>query len=167
MAYFVLRGNADSQEVIQASLSDRPHLLLRHIYYLSLPNKVSPFAVLVHDAQSRTIPLPSLFALLHILVHLHLSLHSLPDQRTLPDPLSFLHDTGVPLPLPLTHLVSLLTPTVAPALALILQCDLPEIAWWCVAGLMTWLVWTVQQWIQQSEEDIKQLDTMRYDARGA
>jgi len=144
---------------------------LHFIFILKQP-KESPFYALLPDrTPSPTIPLPTLFALLQILLQLHLSLHVLPPAHPLLRALSSTSTSHAPgllqLPLSLTHPAPVAATAVAPTLALLLRHGWPDVAWWAVAGGVTLLVFYVKRWIGQNEESIKELDGMRYEARGA
>ncbi|KAH9947590.1 hypothetical protein B0H21DRAFT_821752 [Amylocystis lapponica] len=143
---------------------------LLHVIFILKQSKQSPIsALLPNRTPSPPIPLPTFFALLHILLQLHLCLHLLPPAHPILRALSSLRPPLGPLvlPLPLLHPATLAASAVAPALALLLRHGWPDVAWWAVTGLMTLLVYYVKKWIRQSDESIRELDGMRYDARGA
>jgi len=132
-----------------------------HLIFIFKQPKESPlYALLPDHTPSPTIPLPTLFALLQILLQLHLILHALPPAHPILGPMSF-------LPLSLSHPVTLAATAVAPTFTLLLRHDWPDVAWWALTGSMTLLVFYVKKWIRQSEESVRELNGMRYDARGA
>ncbi|TFY54146.1 hypothetical protein EVJ58_g9031 [Rhodofomes roseus] len=144
---------------------------LLHFIYILKWDKLSPlYAILPsHPAPSTIIPFPDFFATLNIILHANLSLLLLPHYSPIRRSLSSLpppmEDYSLPLPIfhPVTAALTVLTPT----LALIRQCSWPDVAWWCATLAMSWFVYSLRRWTDQSVEEIRELERLRYDARGA
>ncbi|KAI0917268.1 hypothetical protein AcW2_007447 [Taiwanofungus camphoratus] len=178
-------NNKEQEEVIerlqtQSNTANNQYMLLcqvviglsclLHFIFLLRGSKESPlFVLLPSGVPSPSIPAAPLFAVLHIILHLNLSLHLLPAHSEVfhsvfPSSYSF-HSPS--LPLLFSHPVTLTAPAVAPTLSLLLHRGWPDVAWWSIAGGMTLFVYSVQKWIRQSEEGIRELEGMRYNAKGA
>jgi len=138
------------------------------VIFLFKHPKESPLYALFPDRiPTPSIPRSSLFALLHILQQLNLCLHTLPPQHQLLAYISRAAPLLSALPLPFSHPVTLAAPAVAPTLSLLLRRSWLDFAWWSVALCMTWLVYSVLSWMRSSEEQIRELERMRYRAPGA
>ncbi|OCH91221.1 hypothetical protein OBBRIDRAFT_729148 [Obba rivulosa] len=138
-----------------------------HIIFLFKDPKESPlYALFPAQTPIPSIPRSPLFALLNVLLQLNLVLHTFPPQHPLFLYISRL-EPPFSLPLPFSHPVALVTPAVAPTLSLLLRRSWLDFAWWCMALVMTMLVYTVQVWIRSSDEQIRELEGMRYRAPGA
>ncbi|CCM03493.1 uncharacterized protein FIBRA_05627 [Fibroporia radiculosa] len=155
-----------SQYVIYAEVILGLSCLL-HVIFLFKQDKESPlYALLPTIVPTAPLPLAALFAVLHIALHLNLGLLLLPYESSIIRWLASLPPPLSALPIVLSHPICLVAPALAPALSLLLLRGWPETVWWSVAGAMTWFVYTIRQWPEQSEDDIRQLENMRYDARG-
>ncbi|EED82316.1 predicted protein [Postia placenta Mad-698-R] len=135
---------------------------LLHIIYLIKRDKESPlYALLSYDSPSEAIPLSTLFATMHILLHLNLGLLLLPSAHSAIRFLSSLPPSlgrFTPLPVPVPHAITLITPALAPVLALLLMREWPEIVWWSITGGLTWFVYNVRRWVIENEEEIRELE---------
>ena len=97
-----------------------------------------------------SIPLPAIFTILSLFIHLNLIL---------------LFSSGGIRPLPYQLLYSL--SAVAPTLSLCLQKPWQITLWWCITPLMVYLNQTVMDAFQQSIQGIADLEQMKYTAPGA
>jgi len=146
---------------------------LLHIIYVLKWDKLSPlYAILLarwHPAPSALIPFPDLFATLNIFLHANLSLLLLPPYGSIRRSLSSLPPPleAYSLPLPVLHPLIAGLSVLTPALALLRQCSWPDVAWWCTPPAMSWFVYSLRSWTDQNVEEIRELERLRYDARGA
>ncbi|KIM43219.1 hypothetical protein M413DRAFT_26388 [Hebeloma cylindrosporum] len=97
-----------------------------------------------------SIPLPGVFTILSLFIHLNLAL---------------LFSSGKIRPLPYQLLYTL--SAVAPTLSLFLQKPWQITVWWCITPLMVYLNQTVMDAFQQSIQGIADLEQMKYTAPGA
>ena len=137
----------------------------RHCIYLVSPSKQSPLSVLYPPSAlaPQVLPLAALFALLHIFLHINLSVQLLPAGHHVRT--AFASNSGKVLPLPYTALFALAS--AAPVLAAALRHTWMDIAWWAAALLVTWIVYSGQDWVRQENEALAELERLRYVARGA
>jgi hypothetical protein len=102
------------------------------------------------------IPLASVFAILHIGIHILDMISLLPSllnlQKSLPEDFS----RYAPL-----------TTCVAPLVALLSGRDITQLVWWCVPAELSALVWVSRGWMASAVEDVAGLEKLRYDAKGA
>ncbi|KAF9565745.1 hypothetical protein CPC08DRAFT_815238 [Agrocybe pediades] len=106
------------------------------------------------------IPLPAAFTLLSIFVHLNLLLLLFPEEI----PVLFQLSSSInPLSFQLLYSVS----AVAPTLCLFLQKPWQTFVWWCFTPVMVFIVQSVMEAIQESNQGIADLETMKYTAPGA
>ncbi|KAL6304333.1 hypothetical protein BKA93DRAFT_825791 [Sparassis latifolia] len=141
-----------------------------HLIFVFHEPKLSPLYAFFPpppDTSPHTIAFPVLFGAVHILLHLNLSLTLLPPTHRLRRMLLSLPPPLRAVPIPLTHPAVLCAAALAPAFSLVLRCGWADVVWWALAGGMTALVWAVQAWISQSERGIRELEGLRYNARGA
>jgi hypothetical protein len=108
--------------------------------------------------------MPRLWALLNITQHAHDVVFSDPYLLSL---------------IPHTRLVDLREQriwgvTLLPlTLALILRssgphgADIAQIAWWSVAPIMAGLATLIHKWIKDGRQDLRKLETLKYDSKGA
>ncbi|KZT73715.1 hypothetical protein DAEQUDRAFT_807930 [Daedalea quercina L-15889] len=144
---------------------------LLHLIYILKGDKISPlYAILPsHPPPFAIIPFANFFAMLNIALHANLSLLLLPFYNPIRQSLSSLPPPleACSLPLPILHpLIAGLT-VLTPTLALLRQCSWPDVAWWCATLAMSWFVYSLRSWTDQSAEEIRELERLRYDARGA
>ncbi|KZT09118.1 uncharacterized protein LAESUDRAFT_748343 [Laetiporus sulphureus 93-53] len=145
-------------------------LLLHIVFILSGDN---PFYALLpwFEPLPPAIPLSPFFAFLHILLHLNLFLLLLPPAHPL-----ILAIAGLPFPLSLITLPLAFTfvgpfTLGAPALSLLFLAGWPEVFWWSVLAGLTWFVYSVKNWNEQSDVEIRELEGLSetwksYDIRG-
>ncbi|THG98824.1 hypothetical protein EW026_g3433 [Hermanssonia centrifuga] len=144
-------------------------LVLHLIYILGSPKR-SPLAVIFPpvDASSRTIPLPGLFASVHVVIHSSLILHVSPKARfslsaLLGESLQASVRNFVPLPYPIMFGAC----SIAPIISLMIGQTWADVIFWSLAAALTWFIHSAQNWMKRDVDSIRQLEAMRYDARGA
>ena len=123
--------------------------------------------MLAPDAPTEApVPLATLVAFLQIAILCNLSLNLLPQSHPLRHAL---RTDALPfqLPLPLSHLVALLSPVLAPAYALLLGQSWVDTLWWSTTGIVVALVAVILRWMKEEENEIAELEHLRYTARGA
>lgn len=116
-----------------------------------------------HLPGSQPLPLATLFALLHIFVHGNLNLLLLSPEHQLRSRASAIANGNLPLPYSALFGVS----AIAPVLSLSLRHSWLDVVWWSAAILVTWLIYNGQQWVQEENASIANLEKMRYTAKGA
>lgn len=139
----------------------------RQVVYVIKLDKTPPvYAILPSSTavSSTAVPLPNLFALLNIILHNNLAI-----QDHLP---SWIPNSYLPLvkrcfPIPLLHPLTIGLTLLAPVLALLRGGSWPDVAWWCITPVMSWIVWYTQRWHAQVNEELAALERLRYDAKGA
>ncbi|KAI0789732.1 hypothetical protein C8Q75DRAFT_764724 [Abortiporus biennis] len=143
--------------------------LLQVIYFLS-DSRHPPIAALFPDylpPNFGPIPLSIIFILLNMFIHLNLSVHLLPQhhhiRRIFPRIYSSPYVHFIPLTFPI--LFGLSFP--APFVSLLIGNGLLDVAWWLETTLLTWFVYAAQSWIGEESEGIRNLESMRYDVKGA
>ncbi|GJE98414.1 hypothetical protein PsYK624_146440 [Phanerochaete sordida] len=141
--------------------------VLLHCIFIVSPSKHSPLMVLYPPSSttpsSSVLPLASLFALLHIFVHLNLSVQLLPPGQHIRQAFTS-NSSGI---LPLSYPVLFGLASIAPVVAVMLRHTWLDISWWAAALLMTWIVYSGQDWVRQENEALSELEKLRYTARGA
>ena len=123
--------------------------------------------MLAPDAPTEApVPLSTLLAFLQIAILCNLSLNLLPQSHPLRHAL---RTDALPfqLPLPLSHLIALLAPVLAPAYALLLGQSWIDTLWWSTTGIVVALVAVILRWMKEEENEIAELEHLRYTARGA
>ncbi|KAI0776572.1 hypothetical protein BD413DRAFT_223949 [Trametes elegans] len=143
-------------------------VLLHAIYTLKSP-KYSPLAILFPDSPvGAPLPLGTPLALLQVLIHINLSLNVLPPTHPIRQAMrsSALPPSFRP-PFPLPHPATLLAPTLAPIYALLLGQGWTDVLWWSLTGLLTTIVVVTTKWMRDEEEELANLEKLRYTARGA
>ncbi|KAI0335871.1 hypothetical protein GY45DRAFT_1239731 [Cubamyces sp. BRFM 1775] len=141
--------------------------ILLHGMYLFRSPRQSPFAVFSPNAPPEApIPFATFLAFLQTAILCNLSLNLLPQSHPIRHAL---RTDALPFQLPLqsSHLVALLAPGVAPACALLLGQSWVDTLWWCTAGIVMALVAIVLRWMREEENEIAELENLRYTARGA
>ena len=148
--------------------SSRQHVLaLRTILTLSLFLQLlsfrdNPLSVIVPPATpgpSSSIPLPGLFTILSLLVHINLAFLAFMDYIKPRFHTSHVH--------PISYQLSYALSAVAPTLSLFLRRPWQSTIWW---GLTTTVVFTAQsimESINEGNKDISELESMKYVAFGA
>ncbi|KAI0354992.1 hypothetical protein OH77DRAFT_1404123 [Trametes cingulata] len=142
---------------------------LLHLLYIARSPHHSPLAVLFPDAQTgRPLPLSTVLALLQLAIHCNLGLNVLSPDHPIRQAIqtSNLPPSFRP-PIPLSHPASLIAPAVAPLYALLLGQGWVEVLWWSITGILSGIVGVSLKWIQEEEAQIKELERLRYNARGA
>ncbi|KAI8969621.1 hypothetical protein BD414DRAFT_428225 [Trametes punicea] len=143
--------------------------LLLHVLYVTRFPKPSPIAILFQDTTvGPPVPLATAMAWLQIAIHCNLGMNLLHTDHPLRSALQI--DALRPslrLPLPLSHPATVLSPVLAPTYALLLGQDWIDVLWWSTAGLLTLLITVILRWIKEEEEEITELEKLRYTARGA
>ncbi|KAI0754993.1 hypothetical protein C8Q80DRAFT_1142322 [Daedaleopsis nitida] len=140
-----------------------------HVLFLFSGSKLSPLAnVLPGPPPTAAVPFATALTLLQLLIHLNLSLYSLPPKHRYRHlvPHAAL-PRSLELPLPLAHPISIILTIVAPTYALLLGRGYADVIWWAVPGALTGLVALVKKWMRDGEKDVAELEKLRYTARGA
>ncbi|OSD07193.1 hypothetical protein PYCCODRAFT_1381746 [Trametes coccinea BRFM310] len=141
--------------------------LLLHVLYMLRSSGESPLAVLFQNASLRSpMPLASVFTLLQILIHCNLGLNTLPLHNRLRRAVQR-YPSPTQLPVPISHPLSVFAPALAPLYAFLMGQDWVDVLWWSTAGCLTFLVAAVLKWMREEEQEIAELEKLRYDARGA
>ncbi|KDQ62335.1 hypothetical protein JAAARDRAFT_122292 [Jaapia argillacea MUCL 33604] len=135
--------------------------LLQFISLLKPPTEHPFVPIFSSDIAEPAIPGARPFTVLHILIHANLLLSLLFDQNWVKD----LELGQFRLPTSYTHM--LLASAIAPILSVILGKTWATTGWWSVTILVSLLVQTVQGWLEAGNENIVELEKMRYVARGA
>ncbi|KJA21248.1 hypothetical protein HYPSUDRAFT_141085 [Hypholoma sublateritium FD-334 SS-4] len=107
-----------------------------------------------------SIPLPAVFTLLSLFIHLNLALFFYSDAIRIGLQLS---ESLTPLSYQLLYSLS----AVAPTLSLFLRKPWQTTAWWSITLVVIFVVQAVMDAIQQSIQGIADLDNMKYVAPGA
>lgn len=107
-----------------------------------------------------SIPLPAAFTILALYIHFNLVLLFFSNEIHVRFNLSNPID-------PLSYQLLYSLSAVAPTLCLFLQKPWQITMWWCTTGLIVFIVQTVVDAIQQSNQGIADLETMKYTAPGA
>lgn len=115
---------------------------------------------------SQSLPLASLFTLLHIFVHANLSLHLL-SLLSPEHPVLSLAAANTRSQLPLPYGVLFIMSAIAPVFSVLLRHAWLDVVWWCATLLVSWFIYSGQSWVREEEESIEKLEKMRYTARGA
>ncbi|KAJ7459884.1 hypothetical protein FB451DRAFT_1563576 [Mycena latifolia] len=130
---------------------------LLQLVYLLNPSKASPLLALVPLAPSAPpdpdppLPCPSLFALLALALHANLALHLHPRPQL-----------RAPLAYPLMYALA----AVAPTLALFLARSWQTTVWAAVPGLVVALMHSVHATLQEGNEALAELESLKYRAPG-
>lgn len=111
----------------------------------------------------QVLPLATLFTVVHIFVHANLLLHLLPPTH----PLRSTAATNSSNYLPLPYSILFGSASIAPVISLSLRHTWLEGAWWSAALLLTWFIYSGQEWVQEETKAIEGLEQLRYNARGA
>ncbi|KAH9891673.1 hypothetical protein C8Q73DRAFT_82831 [Cubamyces lactineus] len=141
-------------------------ILLHGLYLLRSPRQ-SPFAVFSPDAPTGApVPFATLLTFLQIAILCNLSLNLLPQNHPLRHTL---RTDALPLqlPLPSSHVAALLAPVFAPAYAILLGQSWVDMVWWSTTGIVVALVAIILRWMKEEENEIAELENLRYTARGA
>jgi len=104
----------------------------------------------IRGGPEQSIPLPVIFTILSLFIHLNLALIFSPGRIR-------------PLPYQLLYRLS----AVAPTLSLFLQKPWQTTVWWCITPLMVYLNQTFMDAFQQSIQGIADLEQLKYTAPGA
>lgn len=113
------------------------------------------------------IPARIVFVLLHTFVHANLSIHLFPPRNKFRRYLSRLHSTPWTFVIPLPFYILFVLSAFAPTLSFSMSKGWVDILWWSETALVVVFVQRAQTWIQDETEDIRGLEGLRYDARGA
>lgn len=151
-----------------------PHMLLKQTSFFTFPfSQLFAFsqnpllAIFPNTGLDPSIPLPVVFTLLSLLIHLNFVLFFNSDEIRF-----FTSDeirTGLQLSDSLTPLTyQLLYPlsAVAPTLSLVLGKPWQTTVWWLITPAVIFIVQTVIEAIQQSIHGIDRLENMKYTAPG-
>ncbi|PSR70472.1 hypothetical protein PHLCEN_2v13623 [Hermanssonia centrifuga] len=57
--------------------------------------------------------------------------------------------------------------SIAPSISLMIGQTWADVIFWGLADALTWLIHSAQNWMKRDADNIRQLEAMRYDARGA
>ncbi|KAF8964402.1 hypothetical protein BDZ97DRAFT_1660267 [Flammula alnicola] len=107
-----------------------------------------------------SVPLPYVFTVLSLFVHLNLALFFYSDEIRIHLRLS---ETPTPLSYQLLYSLS----AVAPTLSLFLLKPWQTTVWWCITPMVVLIVQVVMDALQQSIQGIADLENMKYTAPGA
>ncbi|CAA7261588.1 unnamed protein product [Cyclocybe aegerita] len=172
---FDSQGNLDEQQQ-DALLEDlrKENNSVNRTYYTSLKillglSVILQFTSFKHNplvtvfpitSKETALPLPIFFIILSLFIHLNLTLClCAEDARVflqLADPIS-----------PLSYQILYLLSAVAPTLSIYLGKPWQTSVWWCTTLAMVFVVHAVMDTIEQSNENIADLETMKYKAAGA
>ncbi|KAH9480407.1 hypothetical protein JR316_0007005 [Psilocybe cubensis] len=130
------------------------------ILHVTTINHNPLFSIFPIQGNEVSIPLPAIFTILALYIHFNLVLLFFSNEIRIRFNLSGPID---PLSFQLLYSLS----AVAPTLCLFLQKPWQITAWWCETGLIVFIVHTVMDAIQQSNQGIAELETMKYTAPGA
>ncbi|KZT25412.1 hypothetical protein NEOLEDRAFT_1133788 [Neolentinus lepideus HHB14362 ss-1] len=135
-------------------------------------------ALLTSSSQTLPPPLPlfPIFTLASILIHSTLIVHLTPSMNLISPTrtLTFLpmpFSVFIPQILYCPH--KILAIATAPAIALAGLCklagysDWTTVGWWCTSLVLVGVVKVVEGWMGDAEEDVKRLERMKYNYRGA
>ncbi|KAJ7672795.1 hypothetical protein B0H17DRAFT_1084002 [Mycena rosella] len=134
---------------------------LLQIVYLLSPSKASPLLALVpasapaSAAPDADPPLPTAFALLALALHANLALH-----------LHRAHFSSSPALTPLSYPLCYALAAVAPTLALFLARAWQATVWAAVPALVVGLVHSVHSTLQEGDEALAELESLKYRAPG-
>ena len=109
------------------------------------------------------LPQPEFFAILHLLVHVNLTLHLLPSLHPTRLMISSVSSGFVPL----RHTILFGMSSLAPFISLCLRLNWLELIWWSATLLLSWFIHSGQRWAKEEEEALQELEGLRYDAKGA
>ncbi|TFK40807.1 hypothetical protein BDQ12DRAFT_734000 [Crucibulum laeve] len=136
--------------------------LLQFVFLFS-PSKSSPLFSLFPAAsvgEDLSMPLPTLFIMLSLFVHLNLAFLFHPNEIRM---LLQLNQNPSPLSYELLYTLSAVPPTLSAFLWRPWQTTL----WWCFTPMIVFIVHTVMSAIDNGNESIADLETMKYVAPGA
>ncbi|KAJ3502888.1 hypothetical protein NLJ89_g8685 [Agrocybe chaxingu] len=172
---------ADSQEVLDEQQQDalledlrKENDSVNRTYYTSLKILVGLSGILQltsfnHNplvtvfpltSKETALPLPIVFIILSLFIHLNLVLCFCAEDARV-----FLQ-LAAPVN-PLSYQSLYLLSAVAPTLSIYLGKPWQTSVWWCTTPAMVFIVQTVMDTIEQSNENIADLETMKYKAAGA
>ncbi|KAJ3553839.1 hypothetical protein NM688_g3404 [Phlebia brevispora] len=155
-------GKQSNQYALLLQVVTGLSLLLHLIYICKKPPRYSPLeALFPSDKYIPKLPLPFVFSLLHILVHLCCIVRLLATSN----PVHVAVASSCPPLLSYTTLFG--ASSAAPVLCLLTGGDWRDIAWWAVADAVILLLWIAEHWAAEEAKNIRKLESMRYDARGA
>lgn len=135
----------------------------RHLSYLFSGAAETPLQVLFPDAEQGVIPLPKVFTVIALGLHINLSFRIHPARLR-----NAFQRLGADVHVqPLSYQLSYAIAAVAPTLCLFIGRPWTTIIWWSIAAFVTFVVQTVQDSIDQGNEGIATLESMKYIAPGA
>ncbi|KAG8984054.1 hypothetical protein FRB90_005600 [Tulasnella sp. 427] len=125
----------------------------------------TPLGMIFKFAPSPLIPLPALFTILAIALHVldSISLTNDPRKSLLDVDMPF--DTSNVLEGPLRKRAILYL--IAPFMSAVLRRSLSQTVWWLTPAIVIGLVALAQKWMRETDEGVERLEDLRYDARGA
>ncbi|KAH8104775.1 hypothetical protein BXZ70DRAFT_615670 [Cristinia sonorae] len=144
-----------------------------HILYLlkSPESKKPPIAVLFPNYTPpdgfRPITGHLFFTTLNLFIHANLSVHLAHPTHHVREWLARgdYHQYTSFLPLPFSVLFALSAP--APLMSFIVSNGWHDVVWWGETAAMVWFVSSAHRWMGEETESLRNLERLRYDARGA
>ncbi|CAL1712586.1 unnamed protein product [Somion occarium] len=140
------------------------------LVYLLKSHKEPPIAALFPGSLSTPftpIPILNLWITLNLFYHANLSLHLMPSSHPIRQFLQRAqrssHRRFIPLSYPILYVLS----AIPVLLSFILETGPVDVAWWLITPTMIYFVHSAQKWIAQETDGIRNLENLRYDARGA
>ncbi|KAI0697904.1 hypothetical protein BC835DRAFT_1336796 [Cytidiella melzeri] len=136
-----------------------------HLMYLSSSTGESPFAAVLPpgSTSSRPLPVAPFFSSVALFIHVNLFLRLLPSAHFIRRSVSSTFAGHVPLRYTFIFAMA----AVAPVLSLALWQSWADVLWWCTTVCLVYWIYTAQSWFEQEAEEIKQLEKLQYDAKGA
>jgi hypothetical protein len=130
----------------------------------SISFSYNPLLVIIPPPIIKTpssIPLPGLFTVLSIILHINLALLASLDHIKLRFRISHvqLH--------PLSYQLSYALSAVAPTLSLLLQRPWQSTVWWSMTGAVVFTTHSVMSAIEEGNKNVSELESMKYVAPGA
>ncbi|KAJ7600637.1 hypothetical protein C8J56DRAFT_910877 [Mycena floridula] len=136
--------------------------LFQLVYFFN-PSPETPLHALFPDDSEETIPVPRVFTVICIMLHLNLSILLRPSELR-----QFLDRLEVDVDLhPISYSLSYALAAVAPTLCLFVGHSWPTVAWWSLTGGVIFTVQTAQTAIDSGNESISSLEAMKYVAPSA
>jgi hypothetical protein len=140
----------------------------RHLLYLITPSAVDPITNLTSSAHlQHPLPFSAPFTFLHVLIHVNLNQHFLPPRHTLKAWLHSVSRSDLAAWLPVKYQILAATSAMAPVLSVAMLRSAATTLWWSLTGIIVGVCWIIERWDAESESRVRELENMRYEAKGA
>jgi hypothetical protein len=132
-----------------------------HFLYLLSPTPGTPLQGLIPGStpSEASIPLPRIFALLALFLHLNLSFHLYPSK--------FRQLAGLPQLNPIPYKISYYIASISPILSLLLWMSWTTIMWWSLTLVVIVAIHSVQTSMEEGNESLGTLAELKYTSFGA